>query len=88
MPKVNHNHACEPDEAHERWCPFVRVCSDGPEGGQITSRGEPVDFSDNEKRRLQFTCISSECMAWRWADLETAGNLEGFCALMGGGNGR
>jgi hypothetical protein len=44
------------EEAKERWCPFSRVLEGEPPGAAGVNRAGP---------RADYTCIASECMAWR-----------------------
>lgn len=89
------------EDAETKWCPFVRV--DGDENGASTAPNRwPQDLVGTQSVENPFgvsnRCISSQCMAWRWAGYrakdgtwvrKTAdgpwdpANADGFCGLAG-----
>jgi len=56
-------------DAKTKWCPMIQV-SVVPEAETETNRGW--------RRGLDYDCIGSECMMWRWKDAE---RVSGYCGL-------
>jgi hypothetical protein len=69
--------------ANQQWCPFVRIPWDGgpvnrPGIGQASGGLTLIDPA------MQFRCIGSQCMAWRWIlDSSQAPTTYGYCGLAG-----
>lgn len=62
------------EQAKLKWCPHQRHSEQG------------VGGSYNRPSSGGFSCIASECMAWRWAATKISGEPagrtpEGFCGL-------
>ena len=62
-------------EARQKWCPFSQS-RQAPAGG--------IEY-------INLKCIASDCMAWRWEDVEfdlpeppLPSELEGYCGLANG----
>ena len=70
-------------DASKQWCPFVRIPWDGgpvnrPGIGMATGGLTLIDPA------MQFRCIGSQCMAWRWIlDASQAPTVYGYCGLAG-----
>ena len=68
-------------EAKTKWCPFARtIISDGADDCGPHNRfgiGEPDDSGWDS---VEFRCIASACMAWRWHAM-----AQGHCGLAGSG---
>jgi hypothetical protein len=70
-------------DAPNQWCPFVRIPWDGgpvnrPGIGQTSGGLTLIDPA------MQFRCIGSQCMAWRWLlDSSQAPTQYGYCGLAG-----
>ena len=70
-------------DAPKQWCPFVRIPWDGgpvnrPGIGMATGGLTLIDPA------MQFRCIGSQCMAWRWIlDSSQAPTAYGYCGLAG-----
>lgn len=77
------------EEAKTRWCPFARAALRWVESSMSTTfgSGDAVAATVNRGTGLsaECNCISSACMAWRWARLEPHGhgNGKGYCGLAG-----
>lgn len=70
------------DEASKRWCHAAVASHTDPRRG-FRASDEPGD-------PMEFPCIASRCMAWRWEPSEWAGKLphapdpeKGYCGLAG-----
>lgn len=69
------------DEAKTKWCPFAQVVLDTPDlkgsGNRLATLEADLD------NPIQARCIGSECMAWRWSDVQVMGKDHGRCGLAG-----
>ena len=53
-------------EAKTKWCPFARFLGQGAQGGRLIALAA-VNIGDENGKEIRSYCISSRCMAWRWA---------------------
>ncbi len=60
------------DEAKTKWCPFAKPVMVTEHDLFVRSFNErdDVDKIKNSMHRINDKCIGSECMAWRWIDLD------------------
>ncbi len=63
-------------EARKKWCPMIRYID--VDGQPINNRPDklnmPHDLNPVGDCGYGF-CIASECMAWRWVDQQTVGDV-------------
>ena len=66
------------EEARKKWCPFVRLMSvakrDGKRDTAVTAFNRIALTSDaatHDMSPAAARCIASECMAWRWGEIES-----------------
>lgn len=67
------------DEARKRWCPDARMRIDAKDAGFNRGWGVDVGYSGV----LGSLCLTSDCMAWRWAGMNRQGNAVGYCGRAG-----
>lgn len=58
----------------DMWCPFVRV---ELLSGKVVNRNTNGDILDKA------SCVTDECMMWRWNNESDDNNFSGFCGLAG-----
>lgn len=59
------------EEAKKKWCPFVRVDSEG-NNRSVNIGPHTTDLT---------VCVGSACMAWRWAGRLIDERVTGYCGL-------
>ncbi len=69
-------------DAHERWCPMVRISPGAVPAGHAHGGAVNVALADGKPSRptAATACIGSKCMMWRF---DKSGSDVGYCGLAG-----
>lgn len=67
-----------PEEARQKWCPFVRAAGD--HSGHAATGVVTANRNSDGDTPLSSNCIASDCMSWRWA---TYAEDIGYCGASG-----
>lgn len=73
------------EEAKKKWCPFYQV-NGGTDADDNRSTGWDKDKKIYAPTLRNATCLASQCMAWRFTNLDVTGDPitnHGFCGLAG-----
>lgn len=66
------------EEAKTKWCPAIRFSGAGTATDQDWLTNRAGSYGETA-----FTCIGSDCMAWRWKTYSDPTTGIGYCGLAG-----